>query len=243
MRARVFFGLLLLLVLATVLTVQRGWLFSFWGVPAYLDPFSALQLDDPPHLWTALKLQRLNADLDLCFDFMSTTAWRFQRIAPHQAAPDCVLPESLRLSGLDRGVDHAAIKLSSPTLLSCPMAASLALYERHAMRPILASMTSTHVVAIDHLGSFACRNIGSSNSGRRSEHASANALDIAAFQLADGRQLRIARDWNPDSASAPVLRALRDGACPWFQSVLGPDYNAAHQDHFHLDRGRSRICR
>jgi hypothetical protein len=36
---------------------------------------------------------------------------------------------------------------------------------------------------------------------------------------------------------------VRDGACLFFDGVLSPDYNAAHRDHLHLDRGRYRYCR
>jgi hypothetical protein len=55
--------------------------------------------------------------------------------------------------------------------------------------------------------------------------------------------LRVARDWDGDDAEARFLRALRDGACTFYDGVLGPDYNAAHADHLHLDRGPYRVCR
>ena len=100
-----------------------------------------------------------------------------------------------------------------------------------------------------HYGSFSCRDIGGRRGGegseRRSEHATANALDIAAFVLADGSTISVARDWSrgDDDARARFLREVHDGACGLWSVVLGPDYNAAHRDHLHLDRGRSRACR
>jgi hypothetical protein len=39
------------------------------------------------------------------------------------------------------------------------------------------------------------------------------------------------------------LREVHDGACDFFDTVLGPEYNAAHHDHLHLDRGAFRLCR
>jgi hypothetical protein len=71
----------------------------------------------------------------------------------------------------------------------------------------------------------------------------ANAIDIAAFTLTDGRVVSLARNWNRGGAGAAFLREVDDGACRLFNVVLGPDYNAAHRDHFHLDMGRFRVCR
>jgi hypothetical protein len=39
------------------------------------------------------------------------------------------------------------------------------------------------------------------------------------------------------------LRALRAGACRFFDVVLSPDFNEAHRDHFHFEMGRFRACR
>ncbi len=95
-----------------------------------------------------------------------------------------------------------------------------------------------------HLGTYACRNIDHRAGGRRSEHASANAIDIAGFVLADGQRVTLVDAWDgPDVRKAAFLRAVRDGACRFFDVVLGPDYNDAHRDHFHLDMGAYRACR
>ncbi|MBF3247311.1 extensin, partial [Pseudomonas aeruginosa] len=50
-------------------------------------------------------------------------------------------------------------------------------------------------------------------------------------------------DWAGESADGRFLRRVRDGACASFNAVLGPDYNAAHRDHFHLDMGLWKVCR
>lgn len=97
------------------------------------------------------------------------------------------------------------------------------------------------VARVEHLGSFACRNIGTSQ--RRSQHAYANALDIAGFQLTDGRRISVARDWSGQGDAARFLHRAHQAACDTFHVTLGPDYNAAHRDHFHLDMGLFRQCR
>jgi hypothetical protein len=85
--------------------------------------------------------------------------------------------------------------------------------------------------------------VNHATAGRRSQHATANAIDIAGFVLRDGREVRLAQDWTGTGFEAAFLRAVRDGACRWFRGVLGPDYNAAHHDHFHFDMGPWRVCR
>jgi hypothetical protein len=70
-----------------------------------------------------------------------------------------------------------------------------------------------------------------------SEHATGNAIDIAAFVLEDGRRISVLGDWEAEGEKARFLKAVRDDACDIFATVLSPDYNAAHADHFHFDQG------
>jgi hypothetical protein len=77
----------------------------------------------------------------------------------------------------------------------------------------------------------------------RSQHATANAVDIGAFTLADGRRIAVARHWQGDGPEARFLKAAHGRACRYFRVVLGPEYNAAHRDHFHLDRGPFSRCK
>ncbi len=93
--------------------------------------------------------------------------------------------------------------------------------------------------AITDLGSYNCRTIAGSD--RLSEHATANAVDVSGIRLAHG-EVVIARDWRDRGPRGALARRLRDGACRLFRVVLSPDYNAAHQDHLHLDMGRGRGC-
>ncbi len=68
-----------------------------------------------------------------------------------------------------------------------------------------------------------------------SEHGRANALDISAFTLADGTRIRVKSGWRGDARQRAFLHAVHDGACEQFSTVLGPDYNSLHRDHFHVD--------
>ncbi|PTS74531.1 extensin, partial [Sphingomonas sp. HMWF008] len=69
-----------------------------------------------------------------------------------------------------------------------------------------------------------------------SEHSTADAVDIAAFVLADGRRISVLEDWRGNGPEATFLHRVRNGACRLFATTLSPDYNAAHANHLHLDQ-------
>lgn len=189
-----------------------------------------------PNLLTRFKLGRLQDDPALCDQVLKTSGLRVAHQADSPADAACPLRNTLRVQGADVG-------LSSSFLASCPLAVAFALFERHSLQPAAQAVFGQAVTRVDHLGSFACRNIYNRANGRLSQHASANALDIAGFRLADGRTISVLKDWPGDGERARFLRQVRDGACKDFNVVLSPDYNAAHRNHFHLDMGRWWVCR
>ena len=140
-------------------------------------------------------------------------------------------------------IERTANEVGQPFSLTCRAAVSLALWEKHAVTPAAERHFALPVQRIEHFGSYACRNVYGRPDATRSRHATAEAFDVAGFVLADGRRIRVLGDWNEDSAAAHFLHDVRDGACRFFDGVLSPDYNAAHRDHLHLDRGPYGICR
>jgi hypothetical protein len=127
----------------------------------------------------------------------------------------------------------------------CEAATALALWLEYDLQHVAQEVLGERVVAVQSMGTYACRNIVGSNFGkhRRSEHATANAVDIAGFTLASGRAVSVRRHWRGEGAEARFLRAAHDSACKYFRVALGPDFNAQHHDHFHLDRGIGWLCR
>jgi hypothetical protein len=117
------------------------------------------------------------------------------------------------------------------------------MWERHVVQPSAQVYFGSRVARLEHFGSYACRGIYHRPNGPRSRHATADAFDLAGIVLEDGRRIRVRSEWTGDAEAAAFLRAVRDGACEWFDAVLSPDYNAAHRDHFHFDRGPYRACR
>ena len=131
--------------------------------------------------------------------------------------------------------------------LACPLAAALAVWEREVVRPAAEQRLGARVVAIEHYGSHSCRRMYGRSTGAWSEHARGRAIDIAGFELSDGRRITVARDWTGSGAKTLFLHEVRDGACRLFATTLSPDYNAAHRDHLHLDEASRgvmwRACR
>jgi hypothetical protein len=119
---------------------------------------------------------------------------------------------------------------------TCAVDAGLARWLRHGVQPAAAAFLGSRVVALEHFGTNNCRRIGGGDRGGWSEHATGNAIDIAAFKLADGRRIIVRRDWTGQQKPAAFLHAVRDAACGEFTTVLSPDYNAAHAGHLHLDQ-------
>nr|WP_189672167.1 extensin family protein [Pseudomonas sp. SWRI18] len=225
-------GVLLILVGAFAVGVWRGWV----PLPAQWNPWAPLDVRANPNLLTRYKLGRLQDDPALCDQVLKTSGLRVSHQADSPADAACPLRNTLRVQG-------AAVGLSSSFLASCPLAVAFALFERHSLQPAAQAIFGQAVTRVDHLGSFACRTMYNRADGRLSEHASANALDIAGFRLADGRSISVLKDWPGEGDNARFLRRVREGACDNFNVVLGPDYNAAHRNHFHLDMGRWWVCR
>ena len=127
--------------------------------------------------------------------------------------------------------------------MTCPLAKNFAAWAQYAVRPAARKFFGQEVVKIETFGTYSCRNIYGGRSGRLSQHAYSNAIDVSGFVLADGRRIMLDGGWKGDRASQDFLRALHSSACRRFGTVLSPDYNAAHYNHFHMDMSGNGFCR
>ena len=208
-------------------------------------PWTQLDLTRPIGLFTGRKLAALRGEPDRCSPLLAAAGVAHRVLTPREDGPHCGYRDAVRLE--PGGARSVALRPAAPAL-SCPVGAGLALWEWHVVQPAAQRHLGTRVVAVDHLGSYSCRRVNNRTEGDWSEHASANALDIAGFQLADGKRVSVLADWSGDGAEAAFLREVRDGACRLFATVLSPDYNEAHRDHLHFDQadrgaGGWRGCR
>ncbi len=202
-------------------------------------PPAPLHVDDPVTPVTQLKLKRLNDDREACLAALDTVpegGLSYTPLADYSPTASCPLSNVVRMQS-------SSVRFNQSFVATCPLALARVMYERHALQPAAEAIMGSPVAQVDHVGSFACRNVYGRESGRRSEHATAEALDVVGFRFENGRQITLIRDWDDEGEAGEFLRAARDGACDTFGNVLGPDYNAAHADHFHLGMRGFRLCR
>ena len=227
---------LALLLVGAMVVGARSWLAAH---PQH-DPWAPLDLNDPVGWATERKLTALrDAPLE-CRAVLERSGIDFTAYDPAGEGA-CRRADRTVLSPLpDRGL---TLRPGAPQA-TCAVGAGLVLWMEKTVQPAALEHLGSRIVALDHLGTNNCRRIGGGDTGRWSEHATGNAIDIAAFRTEDGETVSILRDWSDDSAEsgkAAFLRAARDGACDIFSTTLSPDYNQAHADHFHLDQAGGRM--
>ena len=128
--------------------------------------------------------------------------------------------------------------------MTCPLARQFARWARESVQPEARSRLGARVRRIETFGSYACRSVNGRPGARLSEHAFANAVDVAAFVLADGRRISVEQGWRgEDEAVRAFLRAVHSGGCRRFSVGLGPDSDTYHYNHLHFDMGRGPYCR
>jgi hypothetical protein len=210
----------------------RGWLAEH---PEH-NPWAPLDLDDPPGWATEAKLLALRDDVPACRSVLERSDIAYTALDP-QGEGACARPDRTRLDAYPLAPDRP------PT--TCPVAIAMELWQRDSLDPAATELFGSGIARVEHLGAYSCRRLYGRGSGAWSEHATGNAIDISAFVLEDGTRISVLRDWDDGSIEQDFLRRVRDGACDSFSTVLSPDYNAAHADHFHLDMsGRwSGLCR
>ncbi|MET0249711.1 MAG: extensin family protein [Sphingobium sp.] len=206
-------------------------------------PWTPLDLAQPIGLFTGRRLAGLTQDRAQCLALLDRAGIAYSAMASGGEG-QCAYDDAVRLTQTS-----GAIRLAPAVVApSCPVVAALKLWEWQVVQPAAQALLGQPVRAISHFGSYSCRRLYGRSEGDFSEHATANAIDIAAFTLADGRRISVVNDWTGEGKDAAFLRAVRDGACDLFSTVLSPDYNAAHRDHLHLDQAErgargGRACR
>jgi hypothetical protein len=208
--------------------------FWFGVVPQTFSPLSPLSLDKRDQWFVDLRLAALRRDPTLCRAILKQPYVNAIPVADKPPENGCGWANSFGFSE----VGGARVSVQP---LTCEMVAALALWTRYELQPAAMAIFGHPVAKVDHLGTYSCRNIEGKN--RRSEHASANAIDISGFTLLDGRKISVFHHWRSTRSEAKFLRRVQRAACRYFRVTLGPEYNAAHADHFHFDRSAFWSCR
>lgn len=206
-------------------------------LPREWNPTQPLRISDPVTPLTGWKLNRAVASTDQCLAALQGYA-ALQPLQPLNDSAQCFIRDRVDL----RAVGDARL---APVETRCAIALRMAMWERHSLQPAASEFLGSSVSSIAHFGSYSCRALRTTSgpSSRMSTHATADAIDIAGFGLANGTRVRLLADWEPTGPKADFLREVRDGACKWFSLTLSPDYNRLHADHFHLQSRGWGLCR
>lgn len=207
------------------------------NVPPQYNPWAPLDLTIRPNLLTRYKLYRLKHNPALCLQALRQTDMEFRPLEDRPGG-ECPLTNIVQVS-------TAGVRFNHSFTAFCPLAAGWEIFRHNTLQQAAQQHFNQPVAKVEHVGTYACRNVYNRAEGRLSEHARANAIDVSAFVLADGTQISVARDWNSVSQprKAAFLRDIHEGACQAFNVVFGPYHNAAHANHFHFDMGGFWACR
>ncbi len=140
------------------------------------------------------------------------------------------------------------ITVKPDTALNCNAVEALAGWIEKSVIPAVSAYDSDKkLTSISQASTYVCRGRNNQKNVKLSEHATGNAIDIAAFDFSDGSSIKIEPRDRKGSDEEAFQKAVRFGACLHFTTVLGPGSDAFHDDHLHLDvaerRGGYRLCR
>jgi hypothetical protein len=232
-RFRVGRAVLLLLILGGLaIAFRQGF------IPASYSPLPLITLDSTTVPLVDWRLASLRRDPQACERVL---------VPPHiQATPTRDNPLRLGCGWVNSvRLESAGSARISVDKVTCEVAAAFALWMTHEVQPLAVSLLGKKVSSVQHMGTYSCRNIVGNPFWKdmRSEHATANAIDIGGFTLEDGRTISVLRDWRGNDRESEFLRAVHSRACRYFRVVLGPEFNPSHRDHFHFDRGPLSTCK
>lgn len=151
------------------------------------------------------------------------------------------VPGSITGCGIDNAVrvhEVNGIQLSTGAVVDCQTARA---FKTWVGRGMLAAVGNKGggVETIRVAASYACRTRNHQRGARISEHGRGKAIDVSGYTLRDGTEVTVLRDWGA-GRNGRALREMHRAACGTFGTVLGPEADRFHQDHFHFDTARHR---
>ncbi len=151
------------------------------------------------------------------------------------------VPGKLKGCGLQDAVrvrSVAGVRLSQPAVMDCTTATALKRWVDNGVR--LAFRPHGKVVELKVAAHYACRTRNNRPGAKISEHGRGRAIDISGFVLQDGEIVTVAKGWKSPQRTRKILQRAWKTACGPFGTVLGPNADRYHWNHFHLDTARYR---
>lgn len=144
----------------------------------------------------------------------------------------CGVAEPVRVTSV------AGLRLSQAAIMDCPTAMALNAWAERGVKPAVGRLGGGPV-GLRVAAHYSCRTRNNQAGAKVSEHGKGHAIDISAIELANGQSLTVLQGWR-SAQQGPRLKAMHQAACGPFGTVLGPNSDRFHQDHFHLDTARYR---
>jgi hypothetical protein len=132
----------------------------------------------------------------------------------------------------------AGVALSSPVRVNCRTAVALADWTDQHAKPEAVKLMGSRLVKMKTVASYSCRTRNHRKGARISEHGKGNAVDIAGFSFSDGEDISVLKGWH--GVGKGYLNRIWLKACSDFGTVLGPNADKFHRDHFHFDTAKHR---
>jgi hypothetical protein len=140
------------------------------------------------------------------------------------------------------------VVLSDPSPMRCQAALALSHWLKDTVQPTLAlALPDQKLTGVRNAPAYTCRKRNGAETGKISEHARGNAIDIIGLDLSKGELVAMTPKTEDPTMTGAFQRTITAGACLHFTTVLSPGSDATHQDHLHLDvlerKAGYRYCR
>ncbi|SEG29758.1 Extensin-like protein C-terminus [Thalassococcus halodurans] len=162
-------------------------------------------------------------DVDIQGEFVGFVPGRFKA---------CGIQDAVKVRSI------SGVGLSQQALMNCRTAKALKKWVNKGMKPAVGK-AGGGVKEIRVAAHYACRTRNNQPGAKISEHGKGNAIDISAFRLNDGSLITVLGGWRTQH-QGPILKKMHKSACGPFGTVLGPNSDRFHQDHFHFDTAKYR---
>ncbi len=189
--------------------------------------------EPPPDQWPDAEVKDA---LATCHRMLGEVHFEFKALAPIKKGV-CGAPAPIQLKYIN---DTPRVEMRPAPTLTCPLADALDRWLDEVVQPRAKDLLDATVIRLVNLAAYDCRPRYGNPSARMSYHAWAEAIDIAEFVTAKGEHINVLRDWNAKDERGQFLRDVHDGGCKIFGTVLGPEANEAHKNHFHVDMAKRR---
>ena len=202
-----------------------------------------------PTGWSPSQVEKAKA---ACAKLLKGLSLTYEPLKPVGKSTGCGIAAPIKVTSI--GKAHP-VQIKPAATLNCKLTAALVKWVDRHLQPQAKAAFKEPVKRIRNASSYVCRRRNNSPNGKLSEHALGNALDISSFTLKSGKTVTVKAGWrrkgngtvvdniakavvSPATPASTFLRGAHKGACKEFSTILGPDANASHHDHFHFDLGR-----